>query len=518
MGQLNSGTGRAPVGGRKDMIRNKAVNAVCWFSLVVLAQFAASPVILTTRAAENTVAPSNTVENTVELWEFTAPWCVHCERMTPVVRNLAEQGIPVRQIPIDEYRSLGKQAGVTRLPYFLVVSNGKIVDRKVGVSDEQDLLAFYRKQLPPQVTRSNPTIIRGQQAAPRPFGRLGSALSTFADRLAVNEKPHPESTGPFGDYSPAAVVPATSAALATSTAPAATNVSAKHEDQHEDVVDRALNATVLLRIEDPEGVSLGTGTIIDVHENEALVLTCGHIFRDSQGKGAISCDLQGRHQGKDIPGQLISYNLKRDVGLVSVRTGSNVVPIQVAGPGHQDRAREPVFALGCGQGAPATVIKNQIIAVNRYDGPANLVVGGRPINGRSGGGLFSQRGRLIGVCNAADTEEDEGLYAALGPIQAELDDAGLDFVYRRANVPKRLASNTTGASPTNRIASPTAPKPQSTSPDTEVICIVRPKGSGKDAGKAYILDQPSAELLSQLSKELGKRGSHQFTGGQQRAR
>ena len=46
-----------------------------------------------------------------------------------------------------------------------------------------------------------------------------------------------------------------------------------------------------LRIDDADGHSVGSGTIIDTRSGEALVLTCGHIFRDSQGKGKITIDL-----------------------------------------------------------------------------------------------------------------------------------------------------------------------------------------------------------------------------------
>ena len=38
-------------------------------------------------------------------------------------------------------------------------------------------------------------------------------------------------------------------------------------------------------------MSLGTGTVIDCRQGEALILTCGHIFRDSAGKGRIEVDL-----------------------------------------------------------------------------------------------------------------------------------------------------------------------------------------------------------------------------------
>src|SRR5205814_9398574 len=48
-----------------------------------------------------------------------------------------------------------------------------------------------------------------------------------------------------------------------------------------------LGATVRLRVEDTKGGSVGTGTIIDSRSGDALVITSGHLFRDSQGKDAV---------------------------------------------------------------------------------------------------------------------------------------------------------------------------------------------------------------------------------------
>ncbi len=78
---------------------------------------------------------------------------------------------------------------------------------------------------------------------------------------------------------------------------------------------KLIAASVRLRIEDPNGNSCGSGTIIDARGGDALILTCGHIFRDSQGKGKIDVDLFGPYAGQRVTGQLISYDLKRDVGL-----------------------------------------------------------------------------------------------------------------------------------------------------------------------------------------------------------
>ena len=89
-----------------------------------------------------------------------------------------------------------------------------------------------------------------------------------------------------------------------------------------------------------------------------------------------------------------------------------------------------MVTVGCNGGADPTLHHSRITAVDKYLGPANVQVAGQPVQGRSGGGLFSIDGTLIGVCNAADPAENEGLFAALPSIHEQLEEAGLAFVYR----------------------------------------------------------------------------------------
>jgi hypothetical protein len=190
-----------------------------------------------------------------------------------------------------------------------------------------------------------------------------------------------------------------------------------------------LAASVRLRIEDADGHSCGTGTIIGSRPGEALVLTCGHIFRDSQGKGRIEVDLFGPHPASRVPGRLVGYDLTRDVGLVLLQTSLPVSAARVAPPGHTIRPGQLVASVGCNNGEAPTVHWSEVISLDRFLGPPNIEVAGQPIVGRSGGGLFSADGLVIGVCNAADPGQREGLFAALGSIQAQLDQFGLAGLY-----------------------------------------------------------------------------------------
>ena len=99
-------------------------------------------------------------------------------------------------------------------------------------------------------------------------------------------------------------------------------------------------ATVRLCIEDEGGRSFGTGTIIDVYETEALVMTCGHLFRESQGKGPMSVDVFPAGAPNPVRGQvltLLSYDLEQDVALLAIRPNCPVPPVPVATTGYQPR-------------------------------------------------------------------------------------------------------------------------------------------------------------------------------------
>ena len=127
---------------------------------------------------------------------------------------------------------------------------------------------------------------------------------------------------------------------------------------------------------------------------------------------------------------MISYDLKRDVGLVFIRAPGPIAAARLAPPGYKVNKGDRVASVGCDNGKDPAVRQSYVTSLNRYAGPANLQVAGQPTEGRSGGGLFSADGMVIGVCNARDPQDQEGYYAALDTICAQLDDAHLAFAYQ----------------------------------------------------------------------------------------
>jgi len=106
--------------------------------------------------------------------------------------------------------------------------------------------------------------------------------------------------------------------------------------------------------------------------------------------------------------------------------------VAVARVAPRDYALAPgqeAISVGCNHGADPSVIHSRITSINRYLGPPNLQVAGQSVEGRSGGGIFSAEGLVIGVCNAAEPTDNESFCAALAAVHQQLDEAGLTFVY-----------------------------------------------------------------------------------------
>ena len=287
---------------------------------------------------------------------------------------------------------------------------------------------------------------------------------------------------------------------------------------------RARAASVRLRVEDASGYSFGTGTIIDQHEQEALVITCGHLFRSSGGRGKITADLFVGPT-RSVEGQLLAYDLERDVALVSLHGCPPVEPAVVAPPGHVVRPGDVVFTVGCDRGAEPTIQASRITAVNKYRGKPNYTAEGQPVDGRSGGGLFTAEGLLIGVCNAADPADNEGLYAALPSIHWQLDQVGLSEVYQRPA--QRQAAVAAAASlPDHSPAAATSPAaipgrpadegnlPQSArrEDEWELVVIVRSRRDPTRQSEVYIVDAVSDDLMERITlaaRETGQRRAAQ---------
>jgi hypothetical protein len=271
------------------------------------------------------------------------------------------------------------------------------------------------------------------------------------------------------------------------------------------------------------------------------VVTCGHLFRETQGKTPVKADLfeaagdGGRVVGH-ATGQVLSYDLSRDVALVSISVDRPVTPVPVAPPRTSVERGDRVVGIGCSNGNDPTVLETRVTSLDRYQGPPNIEASGAPAIGRSGGGLFNGKNELIGVCNNADPEGNEGIYAGLESVHDQLDRLGLKDVYAKGGSGQstpppagrsdvaidspviRAQAPSDDANPTKLSGLPATSQTKSASPrnlneteqaaleeimsravSSEVVCIVRPKDANGQSEVIH-LDNVSPEFIRALKQ------------------
>ncbi len=460
------------------------------------------------------------------LLDFRADWCGPCRSMDPVVQQLAAEGYPVRQVNIDQQRDLAAKYHIGSIPCFVLVVDGREIDRSVGASSGGTLMEMFRK------------------AGYDPTARTAAAAADSGHDAASKQFPAHVSEEPL-----------TEATFVSNSSPSGADdrFASGARDRAAAKSAPPIACCVRLKVSDPKGNSVGSGTIIDSRKGEALILTCGHIFRDSDGKGEISVDLFGAGAPQHVAGRLIGCDLDRDVALVGMSVKTPVAAARVAPASYAVHKGDHVVTIGCSNGEDPTLLESHVDSLDRFSGPDNIQVAGQPVQGRSGGGLFNAEGQVIGVCNAADPSDNEGLFAALTSVYKELDRASLSFVYRdTASVPTALDTTAVNSEvaampakmPPGRGLSPfvesseqkseqkgivplsssrSSSKGQLTTEEAatlaelrekargaEVICIVRPSSPGAKS-EIIVLDKASRAFLDQLSGEQQTRPARQLT-------
>ena len=66
------------------------------------------------------------------LLDFYSDSCPPCRVMAPLVQRLSEAGYPIRKVNVTRDRALAARYGIRRIPCFVMLVDGKEVDRVTG--------------------------------------------------------------------------------------------------------------------------------------------------------------------------------------------------------------------------------------------------------------------------------------------------------------------------------------------------------------------------------------------------
>lgn len=288
-----------------------------------------------------------------------------------------------------------------------------------------------------------------------------------------------------------------------------------------------LRATVRLRVTQGNETHVGSGTVVATSGSQSLIATCAHVFKHSQGAGAVQVTLFSGESQSYAVGELLIFDNEFDVALVRANELGNVAPIPFALMDDSVREGDRILVAGCDGGGLPMTWNTQVTVVDRFFGRPTLGTAEIPRDGRSGGAAINESGRLIGICNASNPLHREGVYAGVAALHRQLAEVGdwktakpvgvstagaRHFAEQMANrtdivvpvIDKSPSEIREAASATvSAVAAPanSTPAAQRTERDVEIVCILRPNDGSAATPKIVVIPRASAALLQLLASE-----------------
>ncbi|MAT14869.1 MAG: hypothetical protein CMJ46_06315 [Planctomyces sp.] len=362
--------------------------------------------------------------------EFTADWCTYCRQIQPMVSRLEREGYPIQHVNFDKNRKMAEEMGVNALPCFVLLVDGQIAKKQLYYAGPEfkvelnQMLTSATDSREAKMQELKTIIVENGRKRSLDGADASARTKGGADiRLVANE----QSKGGF-DF--AAFGLGEKEETAAVVAPAIRPESNLGPHEKPVSFDQGAIPTVRIRANDGTGVNFGTGTIIASKGGKTYILSCGHIFRGMKQGEQVDLDVFVNGKTHQLKAQLVNYRPDDvDLGLLYLEFDYEFPHASIAEISSLPVSQDAVFSIGCGRGELPTRIDMQVTRLNQYMGPDTIECTTMPERGRSGGGLYTGNGELIGVCILAQPTEERGIYTSLKPIYQFLDHCKLSFLH-----------------------------------------------------------------------------------------
>jgi thioredoxin-like negative regulator of GroEL len=77
---------------------------------------------------------------------FTADWCQPCKKVKPIVEDMKKEGFEFQMIDADYEQLLVKRFEIKSIPTFILMENGKEINRITGAKTRQELEEFIANE------------------------------------------------------------------------------------------------------------------------------------------------------------------------------------------------------------------------------------------------------------------------------------------------------------------------------------------------------------------------------------
>ncbi|MDO4586800.1 MAG: trypsin-like peptidase domain-containing protein [Planctomycetia bacterium] len=386
------------------------------------------------------------------LLEFMSTDCPACQAISPLLEEFKQKKYPIQKINFAEpgTKPLFDRYSIKSMPTFVMLLNGQEVDRFVSQKEPAAILK-------PQILRMfNQTLAKRDKSLNLSKNDVKSSSLFSQSQSRKNEL----STSSFirGQMSE-------TSSLWDSQSQSLNNQSDKQNANQNsnnnqnsiakvDFSERSVNysqsanhrtfspitSSVRIRVNSSKTSEKGTGTIIHSTQTgkgrEGLVLTCGHLFRETQGQGKIEVDVFDpiSQQATTVEGVCVFFDDEIDIGFIGIPLPFDVEPMPLVPIEYWTKVGDRALSVGCSNGEEPSIWEHQILSTTQsFFQPQDpksgkksfnyIQVSNAPVQGRSGGGLFlsSDSGcYLLGVCNAGDPSDNNGYFLPTSVIYETL--------------------------------------------------------------------------------------------------
>ncbi|MFZ1935679.1 MAG: trypsin-like peptidase domain-containing protein [Thermoguttaceae bacterium] len=354
------------------------------------------------------------------LYDFYAEWCGPCRAMSVTIDQLACDGYVVERIDVDRQPALARQFEITSIPCFVVVEGGKELDRIVGQTSIERLKLKLDRHLP--------------------FSRAPKGSAGPGKKDPPERRPHPAW-------------------------------------RYEQPVGHRAAVVRIYCQDDARTRSIGSGTLVRWGAKKIVVLTARHVVADAK---KIVVELFNK---KTYKARVLKVDAVWDCAVLELDgrpQGVKAVEVELGDDAVQHEGNR---LESCGYGPDGKLAVNTGVflgyrrSTQAPNGPDDwFEISGHARPGDSGGGVFNERGRLVGVLWGTNGEVVVGVQA--GRLHLLLDSALPETIEQKAFVLTQLLQR-----------NPTPPKPAA----IESLPPACDCGSGCCPLPGPILDEPPAE-------------------------